>query len=89
MGNTIHITGQMPENWELALQELKDDLGFAVAETGIPVYAVKGEAPAVVCDGKSVTVTWAEPIHFYRCLSLIPMPLEACDIHEKVGLAQA
>ena len=36
-------------------------------------------------NGETVTITWAEPIHFYRCLSLIPQPLAKCDIHEKVG----
>ena len=85
METILHITGTLPENWEKALLELKDDLGFVTGETGIPVTAVKGEEPAVFCDGQSVTITWAEPVQFYRCLSLIPMPLEACDIHEKVG----
>ena len=85
METILHITGTLPENWEKALLELKDDLGFVTGETGIPVTAVKGEEPAVFCDGQSVTITWAEPVQFYRCLSLIPMPLEACDIQEKVG----
>ena len=85
MGNTIHITGQLPENWEKALSELSADLGFAYGEEGIPVHAVKGENPAVFCDGESVTITWAEPVQFYRCLSLIPQPLAKCDIQEKVG----
>ena len=83
MATMLHITGTMPENWELALNELKDDLGFVPGESGISVVAQKGEAPAVVCDGQSVTITWAEPIQFYRCLSLIPQPLAKCDIHEK------
>ena len=85
MANTIHLTGCMPENWEKALCELSEDLGFTVAETGIPVYVQKGEEPAVVCDGEKVTITWAEPVQFYRGLSQIPQPLAVCDIHEKVG----
>ena len=85
MANTMHITGCMPENWEKALAELAADLGFTYGETGTEVRAVKGEEPAVFCDGQSVTITWAEPVQFYRCLSLIPQPLAACDIHEKVG----
>ena len=56
MANTIHLTGCMPENWEKALCELSEDLGFTVAETGIPVYVQKGEEPAVVCDGEKVTI---------------------------------
>ena len=83
METMLHITGIMPENWEKAFTELKDDLGFTFGEAGIPVVAQKGEEPAVVCDGKSVTITWAETIQFYRCLSLIPQPLAVCDIHEK------
>ena len=85
MANTIHLTGVMPENWEKALLELSEDLGFTVAENGIPVQVCKGEEPSVVCDGETVTVTWAEPVQFYRGLSQIPQPLAKCDIHEKVG----
>ena len=55
MATMLHITGTMPENWEKALTELKDDLGFVAADTGIPVLAQKGEEPAVFCDGQSVT----------------------------------
>ena len=54
MANTIHLTGVMPENWEKALQELAEDLGFAVAEKGIPVLVQKGKEPAVFCDGAAV-----------------------------------
>ena len=85
MGNTMHFTGCMPQNWEAALSELASDLGFTYGETGTPVHVVKGEEPAVFCDGETVTVTWAEPVQFYRCLSLIPQPLAKCDIREKVG----
>ena len=85
MANTIRLTGVMPENWEKALCELAEDLGFTVAENGIPVNVQKGEEPAVFCDGETVTITWAEPVQFYRCLSQIPQPLAKCDIREKVG----
>ena len=61
MANTIRLTGCMPENWEKALCELADDLGFTVAETGIPVHVEKGEEPAVVCDGETVTITAYPP----------------------------
>ena len=80
MANTIRLTGVMPENWEKALCELAEDLGFTVAENGIPVVAQKGEEPAVFCDGETVTITWAEPVQFYRGLSQIPQPLAKCDI---------
>ena len=59
METMLHITGALPENWDKALLELKDDLGFVAGETGIPVTAVKGEEPAVVCDGQSVTVLYS------------------------------
>ena len=39
METILHITGTLPENWEKALLELKDDLGFVTGETGIPVTA--------------------------------------------------
>ncbi len=82
MSSTIHLSGQLPENWEKALAELSGDLGFAAADTGIPVTVQKGSHPAVFCDGKTVAITWAEPVQFYRCLSLIPQPLAPCDIRE-------
>ena len=83
MLSSIHITGQAPENFEQALAELKNELGFTVSPKGTPVTAVKGDHLGVVCDGKTVTITWAEPIQFYRALSLIPLDLSACDIHEE------
>ena len=83
MLSSIHITGQAPENFEHALAELKNELGFTVSPKGTPVTAVKGDHLGVVCDGKAVTITWAEPIQFYRALSLIPLDLSACHIHEE------
>ncbi len=82
MNFTIHPFGHLPEFWDRALEELKTDLSMVVAEDGIPVEGVAGDHLAVVSDGKSVTITWAEPIQFYRALSLIPIPLEACNIQE-------
>ena len=37
----------------------------------------------VESDGRTVTLTWAAPVQFYRALSLIPQPLAACSVHEK------
>ena len=83
MISSIHITGQAPERYETALAELKGELGFGLCEKGVRVTAVKGDHLGVFCDGESVTVTWAEPIQFYRALSLIPLDLAKCDIHEE------
>ena len=83
MISSIHITGQAPERYETALAELKGELGFGLCEKGVSVTAVKGDHLGVFCDGESVTVTWAEPIQFYRALSLIPLDLAKCDIHEE------
>ena len=79
----ITIAGQTPENYRTAVAELADDLLFSLSDTGIPITAVKGDHLGVVCDGAAVTLTWAEPIQFYRALSLIPQPLTACDIREE------
>ena len=60
MGNMLHITGCMPENWEKALRELRDDLGFTVGEAGTPVNVCKGDHPSVVCDGATYErIRWA------------------------------
>lgn len=85
----ITITGQPPEHWREALGELAQDLSFSLSGSGIPVTAVKGDALRVACDGTAVTVTWAEPVQFYRALSLIPQSLAPCDIREKPNFKTA
>ncbi len=83
----LHITGQTPEGWEQALDELRGDLAIVPAGSGPEVSCVRGSELAVVCDGTSVRLTWAEPVQFYRALSLIPLPLSPCDIREKPRFA--
>ena len=83
MKRTIHILGQAPEHWQEALQILRDDLGMALDEGGIPITCRQGDELAVESDGKTVTLTWEKPVQFYRALSLIPQPLVPCSIHEK------
>ena len=83
MKPVLHILGTPPEHWEEALAELREDLGIELGEAGIDVTCVPGDELAVESDGKSVTLTWAAPIQFYRAVSLIPLPLTACSIHEK------
>ena len=80
MEQRIHLTGQMPDRWELALAELREELGMAPAGDGIEIACEKGENLAVESDGARVRLTWAEPIQFYRALSLIPLPLAPCSI---------
>lgn len=82
MGYKLHITGQAPEHWREALAELAQELDLVPAEDGIEVRCRKGAALAVACDGASVDLTWAEPIQFYRALSLIPLPLTPCEIRQ-------
>lgn len=83
METTITLTGQMPALWQGALAELRGDLGLIPGENGISVSCARGEALSVVSDGGSVRLTWAEPVQFYRALSLIPLPLTACEIRER------
>lgn len=83
MKPVLHILGTPPEHWEEALLELREDLGIELGEAGIDVTCVPGDELAVESDGKSVTLTWAAPIQFYRAVSLIPLPLTACSIREK------
>ncbi len=85
MHTKITITGQPPEHWREALAALSGDLQFSLSDSGIPVTVVKGDHLGVVCDGSAVTLTWAEPVQFYRALSLIPLPLAPCDIHEEAA----
>lgn len=83
MKPVLHILGTPPEHWEEALSELRENLGIELGEAGIDVTCVPGDELAVESDGKSVTLTWAAPIQFYRAVSLIPLPLTACSIREK------
>lgn len=83
MKPVLHILGTPPEHWEEALSELREDLGIELGKAGIDVTCVPGDGLAVESDGKSVTLTWAAPIQFYRAVSLIPLPLTACSIREK------
>lgn len=83
MYQKIHLTGELPENWQIALRELQDDLGMQEAPDGISITCQKGEDISVQSDGTSVSLTWQTPVQFYRALSRIPMPLAPCSIHEK------
>lgn len=83
MKPVLHILGTPPEHWDEALSELREDLGIELGKAGIDVTCVPGDELAVESDGKSVTLTWAAPIQFYRAVSLIPLPLTACSIREK------
>ena len=79
----IHISGQMPPEWEEALHQLTSELGMAADPNGIPIVCLKGEETSVRSDGKTVSLVWESPVSFYRALSRIPQPLAECDIREK------
>lgn len=79
----IHILGQTPAGWQKALTELQQELGYVSADDGIEIQCVQGNDLRVDSDGRTVTLTWAAPVQFYRALSLIPQPLAACSVHEK------
>lgn len=83
MKKNVHILGQAPANWQSALTELQEELGYLPAEDGIEIRCVKGDELSVESDGISVTLIWAAPVQFYRAMSLIPQPLAPCSIHEK------
>lgn len=78
----IHITGEAPEGWQAALEDLQEDLEMRLAENGLPIACAKGDELSVESDGQSVRLTWGTPVQFYRALSLIPQPLAPCSIHE-------
>ena len=56
MANTIHLTGCMPENWEKALYELTEELGFTVAEADIHIKGrhMGNEGEKVFVDGEEI-----------------------------------
>ncbi|HIT34849.1 MAG TPA: beta-N-acetylhexosaminidase [Candidatus Faecousia intestinigallinarum] len=83
MYTAVHLTGQLPGQYAQAVAALKEDLGMIPADTGIEICCRQGDELAVVSDGVSVQLTWAKPVQFYRALSLIPLPLTPCDIHEQ------
>ena len=73
MKKNVHILGQAPANWQSALTELQEELGYLPAENGIEIRCVKGDELSVESDGISVTLIWAAPVQFYRAMSLIPL----------------
>lgn len=79
----IALTGELPARWQEALRALAPELEVALAADGVPVQGCRGSALALRCDGAAVTVEWAEPVQFYRALSLLPRPLAPCDIREQ------
>ena len=81
----VHLTGQMPSCWRAALEELSDDLGMAFGEAGTVIRCTRGDGIRVVSDGASVDLTYGAEVEFFRALSLIPVPLTACDIREKAN----
>lgn len=87
MFSSVTVSGQPPAGYREALAALSGELGFSLSDTGVPVTAVRGDCLGVQCDGRHVTVTWSEPIEFYRGLSLIPRELSPCDIREEAAFA--
>lgn len=85
----FNLTGTMPEHWEQALAELQGELGIVSDRDGASVCCERGRALSVVSDGRSVRVTWAKPVQFYRALSLIPLPLAPCSIQEEPRFSSA
>ncbi len=79
---TIHLSGQLPPHWSEALSALSADLGLCEDPAGIPVSCAQSDALRVESDGARVSITWAEPVQFYRALSLIPSPLAPCSVYE-------
>ena len=71
----IALSGDLPARCSDALAALAPELGMVPAAEGVPVRGHRGAALAVCCDGASVTIEWAQPIQFYRALSLLPRPL--------------
>lgn len=78
----IHLAGQLPDRWRQALDELGDDLRLVPAWSGLEITCRRGKGLGVVCDGEAATITWAEPVQFYRALSLLPLPPAPCEIRE-------
>ncbi len=89
MKRLIHISGQMPSQYQKALAVLEDDLNMVLSDTGLEITCVQGDHLAVVSDGKAVTLTWETPVQLYRALSLIPDPLAPCEIQEKARFETA
>ena len=80
---TITLSGDLPARCAQALAALAPELSLCMAEGGVPVRGQRGDRLAVCCDGETVAVTWAQPVQFYRALSLLPRPLSPCRIEEK------
>ena len=79
---TFHLTGELPLRFAEGIEALADELGFRFSKDGIPVKCKKGDALRVFCDGEKVELVWAEPVQFYRALSLIPEDMSSCAVEQ-------
>ncbi len=83
MYHKINLTGTLPEHWQTALHHLQEDLGMVQSGEGICIQCRQGQELSVESDGTDVRLTWQTPVSFFRALSLIPLPLKPCSIHEQ------
>lgn len=83
MNLKLKPTGQLPARCEEAVGELSALLCAELSADGILLRGIKSDALAVKYDGNEILVHWAEPVQFYRALSLLPKPLAPFSIEEK------
>lgn len=83
MNIQITLSGDLPLRCHQALDVLRNELSVEIIAKGIMVRGVKTNALAVKYDGSEIEIQWAEPVQFYRALSLLPRPLAQCQINEE------
>lgn len=82
MTNIFCFQGELPPRWEEALDALAPELNLHPGKDGLPLTAVHSDHLAVRWEGGAFTVEWAQPVQFYRALSLLPDPPAPCQLQE-------
>ncbi|HOJ47984.1 MAG TPA: beta-N-acetylhexosaminidase [Bacillota bacterium] len=70
----ITLSGDI-EGLMAGFEEIKADLGLENADSGLPVAVKKGACLKVSLKDNSAQIEYAEPVHFFRALSLLTLNL--------------
>lgn len=65
----IKLYGILPEGFHARKQEMEELLGMVFSDSGIPVYAHRGDSLQVEKFNGRLRICWNRPVQFYRGLS--------------------
>ncbi|MFI3202256.1 MAG: beta-N-acetylhexosaminidase [Eubacteriales bacterium] len=71
MSTTLNISGDKPENFDLAFKELASQLQFSESQSGMKCILKKGSVFSFTKKENTITLEYTRPIEVYRGLSFI------------------